>query len=207
MAGKQAKILTDTAVAAMLRWCDERRRYPHRDKVVVLLSVKAGLRAMEIAGLRRWHVMDAGGGIDDTIHLEDGICKKGSGRAIPMAPVLLEHVAALFRVVPGRPRDPLILSERALREDPGEPGTGKVQCMTARSIVHLFGLMYGELGLVGCSSHSGRRTFGTRAARKVVEAGGSLRDVQQLLGHKDLSTTQKYIDGSEDAKRRLVHLI
>jgi len=61
--------------------------------------------------------------------------------------------------------------------------------------------------LVGCSSHSGRRTFGTRAARKVVEAGGSLRDVQQLLGHKDLSTTQKYIDGSEEAKRRLVQLI
>jgi hypothetical protein len=79
--------------------------------------------------------------------------------------------------------------------------------MTPRSIVHLFGLMYGELGLVGCSSHSGRRTFGTRAARKVVEAGGSLRDVQQLLGHKDLSTTQKYIDGSEEAKRRLVQLI
>jgi integrase len=199
MAGKQAKILTDTAVAAMLRWCDGRRRYPHRDKVVVLLSVKAGLR--------RWHVMDAGGGIDDTIHLEDAICKKGSGRAIPMAPVLLEHVADLFRAVPGRPRDPLVLSERALREDPDEPGTGKLQCMTARSIVHLFGLMYRELGLVGCSSHSGRRTFGTRAARKVVEAGGSLRDVQQLLGHKDLSTTQKYIDGSEDAKRRLVHLI
>ena len=81
MAGKQAKILTDTAVTAMLRWCDERRRYPHRDKVVVLLSVKAGLRAMEIAGLRRRHVLDAGGGLDDTIHLEDAICKKGSGRA------------------------------------------------------------------------------------------------------------------------------
>ena len=45
------------------------------------------------------------------------------------------------------------------------------------------------------------------AARKVVEAGGSLRDLQQLLGHKDLSTTQKYIDGSEDAKRRLIQLI
>jgi integrase len=124
-----------------------------------------------------------------------------------MAPALFEHVAALFRIVPGRPRDPLVLSERALREDPGEPGTAKLQCMTPRSIVHLFGLMYHELGLVGCSSHSGRRTFGTRAARKVVEAGGSLRDVQQLLGHKDLSTTQKYIDGSEDAKRRLVRLI
>ncbi|QQP93834.1 hypothetical protein IGS68_34495 (plasmid) [Skermanella sp. TT6] len=64
MAGKQAKILTDTAVAAMLRWCDERRRYPHRDKVVVLLSVKAGLRAMEIAGLRRWRICQLSGQVE-----------------------------------------------------------------------------------------------------------------------------------------------
>jgi hypothetical protein len=62
----------------MLRWCDERRRYPHRDKVVVLLSAKAGLRTMEIAKLRRRHVMDSGGGLDDTIHLEAAICKKGT---------------------------------------------------------------------------------------------------------------------------------
>ncbi|GEO43535.1 hypothetical protein SAE02_76830 [Skermanella aerolata] len=48
---------------------------------MVLLSVKAGLRAMEIAGLRRWHVMDAGGAIDDTIHLEDAICRRA--RAAP----------------------------------------------------------------------------------------------------------------------------
>ncbi len=79
--------------------------------------------------------------------------------------------------------------------------------MTPRSTVQPFKSMHSELGLVGCSSHSGRRTFGTRAARKVVEAGGSLRDVQQPLGHKDLSTTQKYIEGDSDATRRLVHLI
>ena len=46
MAGKQAKILSDTAVAAMLRWCDERRRYPHRDKVVVGLGQFPRLASM-----------------------------------------------------------------------------------------------------------------------------------------------------------------
>ena len=42
MTGRQAELLNDTQVKACLGWCDERRRYPHRDRVVVLLSVRAG---------------------------------------------------------------------------------------------------------------------------------------------------------------------
>jgi integrase/recombinase XerD len=63
------------------------------------------------------------------------------------------------------------------------------------------------LGLDGCSSHSGRRTFITTAARKAHKAGGSLRDVQLLAGHKSLSVTQGYIDGDTEAQRRLVALL
>ena len=36
---------------------------------------------------------------------------------------------------------------------------------------------------------------------------GSLRDVQQLVGHSSLATTQRYIEGNSDAKRRIVDLI
>ncbi len=64
-----------------------------------------------------------------------------------------------------------------------------------------------DLGLSGGSSHSGRRTFITRAAQKIVEAGGSLRDVQKLPGHANLGTTQRHIEGSTEAKRRVVALI
>ena len=67
--------------------------------------------------------------------------------------------------------------------------------------------MYAALGFAGCSSHSGRRTFITRAARKASEAVGSLRDVQQLAGHASLNMTQRYIEGDSDAKRKLVNLI
>jgi len=54
--------------------------------------------------------------------------------------------------------------------------------MTPLSIVVWFSRAYDALGLDGCSSHSGRRTFITRAARSVHKAGGSLRDVQLVGG-------------------------
>jgi len=79
--------------------------------------------------------------------------------------------------------------------------------MTPLSIVVWFNRAFRNIGLNGCSSHSGRRTFITRAARLVHKAGGSLRDVQLLAGHRSIQTTQRYIDGDTDAQRKLVSLI
>ena len=79
--------------------------------------------------------------------------------------------------------------------------------MRAGSIVNWFRQLYPHLDLTGCSSHSGRRTFITNAARLVFKAGGSLRDVQQLAGHRSIEQTQAYIDASARAKRRLIGLI
>ena len=116
----------------------------------------------------------------------------GSGRIVPMNALLHEALIAWRNKTLGD--GPVISSERG----------GK---MTALSIVIWFARAYKALGLDGCSSHSGRRTFITRAARVVHKAGGSLRDVQLLAGHRSIQTTQRYIDGDSDAQRRLVSLI
>ena len=58
MAGKQAKILSRQQVATALR-CVRHGRYPQRDRVMILLSVKAGLRAGEIAKLTWSMLLDA----------------------------------------------------------------------------------------------------------------------------------------------------
>ena len=79
--------------------------------------------------------------------------------------------------------------------------------LSAASVKEWFLRLYDTLGMTGCSSHSGRRTFITRAARKVSDVGGSVRDVQQLAGHASLSATQRYIEGSSDAKRKLVEIV
>ena len=79
--------------------------------------------------------------------------------------------------------------------------------MRANSIVNWFVAMFAELTLEGCSSHSGRRTFITAAARNVHRTGGSLRDVQVLAGHRSIETTQRYIDGDTRSQRRLVSML
>ena len=100
-----------------------------------------------------------------------------------------------------------------LHKEAGRPAAGAVirsergAHLRPRSIVNWFALLYAETGLPGCSSHSGRRTFITRTARLLAKAGGSLRDVQELAGHRSLTTTERYIEGDRDAQRKLVRLV
>ena len=192
MLGKQAKTLAPGDVADLLALA-ECSRHPLRNRVIVLLSAKAGLRAGEIAGLTWDMVLDATGQIGTCIELRDHAAKKGSGRLIPMHPDLADALSVWRQASTG-------WSGHIVRSERGGP-------MTALSIVIWFKRAYEYVGLDGCSSHSGRRTFITRAARLVHEAGGSLRDVQLLAGHRSIQTTQRYIDGDTDAQRKLVSLI
>ena len=191
MAGRQAKTLTNGQLLAALR-ATRRTRYPARDRVMLLLSAKAGLRAAEIAGLTWPMVLDAGRQLADRIALADSIAKKGSGRSIPVHPLLRASLSTLRRQTDSEGH--VIKSERGVALRPG-------------SVVNWFKAFYASLGLLGCSSHSGRRTFITLAARRVSKSGGSIRDVQVLAGHRNLAHTQRYIEPSSQSQRRLVNLL
>jgi integrase len=191
MSGKQAKILSEQEVEDLLFFAKTTRN-PDRNRVIVLLSVKAGLRAGEIANLTWEMVVEPTGNVSSRIELRDHAAKMRSGRTVPINALL--HEALVAWRTKNRGSGPVVASERG----------GK---MTPLSIVIWFARAYEALGLDGCSSHSGRRTFITRAARVVHKAGGSLRDVQLLAGHRSIQTTQRYIDGDSDAQRRLVSLI
>jgi len=191
MAGKQAKILSAENIDELLSFA-ETTRAPDRNRVLVLLSVKAGLRASEIAQLTWEMVLTPDREVGTVIELRDHAAKMGHGRRIPIHPVLREALTAWK--LRSADRGPIILSERK-------------RPMTPLSVVIWFRRAFTALGLEGCSSHSGRRTFITRAARSVHKAGGSLRDVQLLAGHRSIQTTQRYIEGDSDAQRRLVSLL
>jgi integrase/recombinase XerD len=192
MIGKRAKILSLAHVEDLLFFA-QHTRHPIRNLVIVLLSVKAGLRAAEIANLAWDMVVDPTGEIATTLELRDRVAKKGSGRVIPIHPDLREALMQLRSTRSGA-NGAVIQSERC-----GPMRPIAIVCWFARA--------YRAIGLTGCSSHSGRRTFITRAARLVHRTGGSLRDVQILAGHRSLLTTQRYIDGDTDSQRQLVALI
>lgn len=193
--GKQAKQLSKGQVEAVLGYL-ARTRHPIRNRLIFLLSVRAGLRAREIALLTWRMVTDGEGNIGDLIALENRASKGNSGRYVPLNAELkacLKEWAGRTHWV-SQPQSRVIRTERSSQTSP-------------QVIVNMFGRWYRELGFHGCSSHSGRRTFITSAARKISSVGGSLRDVQLLAGHTSLRVTQGYIDGEQEAQRRIVEII
>jgi integrase/recombinase XerC len=114
MQGKQAKILSPTQERAILGYLAT-TRYPQRDRVLFLLSVKAGLRAKEMAALTWAMVTDAQGHVSETIRLENRASKgKRGGRTIPMHPDLQAALDALqtAREDAAGPARPVLFSER-----------------------------------------------------------------------------------------------
>jgi integrase/recombinase XerD len=192
MAGRQAKVLAPAALNTVLRYVKRHHSNPVRSTVMILLSVRAGLRAAEIAKLEWSMVLTARGTISDCVAVTDAIAKKGSGRRVPMHQDLRQQLMNLRR--DSDCTGPVIRSARG----------GHMQ---SNSIVNWFITLYKENGLSGCSSHSGRRTFITQAARLTHKAGGSLRDVQILAGHRSINHTQGYIDGDSQAQRKLIALL
>jgi integrase len=193
--GKQAKILTKPQAEAVLSYLAS-TRYPVRNRAIFLLSLKAGLRAKEIASLRWEMITDAEGQLTDAISLTDSASKGRGGRSIPLNKDLQAALALLKAEADKRKRPSpfVVTSERGEKT-------------SSYAVVNMFASWYRALGFSGASSHSGRRTFITNAARRISTVGGSLRDVQLLAGHSALGTTQRYIEADGMAQRRIVELV
>lgn len=186
--GKQAKILTESQQKVVLRHLSE-GRHAKRNIVMFLLSVDAALRAKEIASLEWSMLTDATGALTDEVRLQDRASKGRSGGVVFMSKRLKAALATYSQ---------------------GQELTGKViksqrnKAMSPQVVTNWFFNLYRDLGYEGCSGHSGRRSCITRWARNITAAGGSLRDVMHLARHSSIVMTQRYIEVSEDACRRVV---
>jgi integrase len=208
MAIRKAATLDDKQLDVLLAKLAATAHRPTVEKAVFMLSFKAGLRAQEIAGLE-WdrHLLDVDGNIRHeefavagakgrikherfpVLWVSADIGKKGSERTLRIHPKLLPALVSLkgekldgkFVIPAGQNKSSTDLKRRA-------------HALAIR-INRYYALMgYAEEGASKCTSHSGRRTFTTNAARKANFAGCSLKDVQVMVGHKQLSTTEQYID-------------
>lgn len=192
---KRAAILNDRREGLVWKECAN-----SRELAIMSLSIRAGLRAKEIAGLT-WGAVDFE---SRCLHLS--VTKGGEFRRVPMSDKLVEALKAYKDEQPASKIAPLAhLFMTQPRTAHAEPKPWSANSC-AVWIKDFFDRRMGWKGQ-GFSSHSGRRSFITTAARKVSLAGGSLRDVQSLAGHATLSMTAKYIEVDEDAQRKLVNMM
>jgi integrase/recombinase XerD len=188
---KQAKTLKPDEIKVVLA-CVATRRYAHRDRAIVLTSFLSGMRAHEMASLRLGDVLSEDGRVRDEITLDPSQTKGRRARRVLMNAKLKKELGSYIKAafLDRKPSDPLFRSQK------GRAFSGNTMCQ-------LLGNIYGESGIKGASSHSGRRTFITNLASKSV----SVRVLALLAGHSSISTTQRYIDVNDDQLRNAVELV
>jgi len=142
-----------------------------RDRAILEFLYSSGIRVGELVGLNVNH-----------LDLELGIVKvMGKGRKERIVPVGVKAVGALKSYLEERGdlagEEPLFVNLRGGR-------------LTARSVGRLVKKYTRRSGIFRkVSPHSLRHTFATH----LLDAGADIREIQEMLGHASLSTTQRYI--------------
>ena len=196
--GKQSKTLNKSQIQMVSNHLRNGRN-GLRNQTIFLLSVKSGLRAKEISQLSWKEVCNSDGEVDTQINLTNQTSKGNSGRVIPLHKSVRENLIELLER--HRKYYAFNINTSFIVRTERSPFT------TSQTIINMFQKWYQTLGLIGCSSHSGRRTFITETSKKISLVGGSLRDIQMMAGHLSLQTTQRYIDGDSESQRKVVDLI
>ena len=196
--GKQSKTLNKSQIQMVSNHLRNGRN-GLRNQTIFLLSVRSGLRAKEISQLSWKEICNSDGEVDTQINLTNQTSKGKSGRVIPLHKSVRENLIELLER--HKKYYAFNINTSFIVRTERSPFT------TSQTIINMFQKWYLTLGLVGCSSHSGRRTFITEASKKISLVGGSLRDIQMMAGHSSLQTTQRYIDGDSESQRKVVDLI
>ena len=186
----QAKTLTPKQLKQLLSFIAP-TRHATRDRNMLLFTHWAGVRVGEVAALRYGDVLGADGEIVAEVRLAPEQTKGKHARTIFLPERLRKELTAYVAAFPHKAPDrPLFYTQK-------RPG------WTANTLAQHFLQMYRKAGLQGASSHSGRRTFITALANK----GVGVRVLMSLAGHRNISTTQHYIDVNDAMKRAAVELI
>lgn len=151
--------------------------YEQRDRAMLTLAANTGLRVSELIGLNHGDVIHAGA-VVEVLKVRAETAKRGRSREIPLNDRAREAVGALveFNREQGHPTDadaPLLVSRRGNR-------------LSKRTVQHIVKEARGELEWA--TPHKLRHGFATR----VLKASGNIRTTQELLGHRNLATTQIY---------------
>ncbi|MFM0441330.1 site-specific integrase [Paraburkholderia strydomiana] len=187
---KQAKTLTEKELKQVLTYISL-HRHAARNRAMLLLTHWAGMRVGEVAALRIGDVVNADGSIKSEIRLLAEQTKGRHARTVFLGQRLRKELAQYVATLKCRSTDKPLFN------------TQKRAGFTANTMCQHFHWLYKEVGIDGASSHSGRRTFITNLANK----GVGVRVLMSLAGHRNISTTQVYIDVNDEMQRAAVDLV
>ena len=192
---KQAKVLTPEELKRLLKIVTF-TRHKDRNRLIVLFSFLAGLRACELAQLRVKDVLSVQTDIveiKDTIYLQNWQTKGSQAQQVVVNEQLRREIGQY------------VDRYSYLLEDTGGKlfRSQKRKGFSSQTIQNLFKFLYREANIENASSHSGRRSFITNLSEK----GVSVRVIQELARHSSMVTTQRYIDVSVDKLKNAVDLV
>jgi len=157
-------------------------RHAARDEAIYLLTMRAGLRISEVAGLTLNHILNADGSLKEVVVLRRKITKGSKTRTAYFShPELRQSLENYLNQRPGTKKETVFVSQKG-------------GSFSANSLAQVMLKHYNKAGLEGCSSHSGRRTMLSALLKKGVD----IVAVSKVAGHASIATTQRYIHHDQE---------
>jgi len=167
------------------------RRHSARNRAMLLLTHYAGMRVAEVAALRINDVLNGDSTIRGEIRLMPDQTKGKHARTVYLNERMQKELAQYIKAIKIKDvTKPLFYTQ-------------KQDGFSANSLTQYFFYLYRNVGLMECSSHSGRRGFLTGLANK----GTAIHILKSLAGHRNISTTATYLYSSPDQLKAAVELI
>lgn len=197
---KQARTIDDKELNLLLLYIST-RKYAARDRAMVLLTYWSGMRIGEVAAITIKDVVNVDGTVKNEINLTAEQTKGRFARTVVLAQKLRSEIKA-YLLTRFTQKELTAVAYSHLYNKPLFV-TQKSEGFSANTLTYTMTMLYKSSGLYGCSSHSGRRTFITKLSNKSVP----LKVLMEMVGHRNLQTTQRYIDVTADMKRAAVELV
>lgn len=199
---KQARVLSEKELNLLLLYIAT-RKYAARDRAMVLMTFWGGMRIGETVSTTILNVLNVDGTIKQELHLTAEQTKGRFGRTVVLSEKLRKELQCYLQqrfntkdlaTVAYTEDMSKALFATQKRQDKGfSPNTGAY---------HLH-MLYRAAGLDGCSSHSGRRFFATAISAK----GAAIKTIMELMGHRQMATTARYLFVTPDMKKAAVELL
>jgi len=149
-------------------------RHPQRDKAILTMFVGTGIRLSELTNIKLSDIKD------DMLRV---IGKGNKERFVPLSERVQATIKKYLIVRPRCDDDALFITENKSKFNP-------------TALTHLVKKYLKQAGLSEYSTHKLRHT----AASEWYENGTDIREIQELLGHASISTTEMYTHSNKDKK-------